>query len=107
MYFVELVHQRNETTESNIETLSESSQPVRTVTTEGPVPQAPVINAVPSSNYGIEFEGPQQPTLTVCSSSPCLNNATCLETDDGYTCVCVADSYGPHCERMYCSQYSK
>ena len=33
-----------------------------------------------------------------CESSPCMNNATCNDDVDGYTCNCADGFTGTHCE---------
>ncbi len=36
--------------------------------------------------------------INECSSSPCVNGATCTDAVNSYTCACVAGYTGPHCE---------
>ena len=36
--------------------------------------------------------------INECSSSPCLNGATCTDAVNSYTCACVAGYTGTHCE---------
>ena len=33
-----------------------------------------------------------------CSSSPCMNGATCIDAVNSYTCACVAGYTGTHCD---------
>ena len=33
-----------------------------------------------------------------CSSSPCMNGATCTEAVNSYACACIAGYTGTHCE---------
>ena len=35
--------------------------------------------------------------INECSSSPCLNGATCTDAVNSYTCGCVAGYTGTHC----------
>jgi hypothetical protein len=53
-----------------------------------------------------------------CSYSPCLNNATCIEsldstnsssTEANFTCICASTYYGQQCENQVnlCANYSK
>jgi len=39
-----------------------------------------------------------QTIVDACSSSPCVNNGTCLNAVASYTCVCPAGYTGPYCE---------
>ena len=36
--------------------------------------------------------------INECSSSPCMNGATCTDAVNSYTCACVAGYTGTHCE---------
>ena len=36
--------------------------------------------------------------VTPCTSGPCHNNATCLQSGDVYTCVCPRGYRGAQCE---------
>ncbi len=36
--------------------------------------------------------------INECDSSPCQNNATCIDELDGYQCNCSANYTGIHCE---------
>ena len=36
--------------------------------------------------------------INECSSSPCMNGATCTDAVNSYTCACVAGYIGTHCE---------
>ncbi|KAI8501685.1 hypothetical protein Bbelb_209560 [Branchiostoma belcheri] len=38
------------------------------------------------------------PEFDECQSSPCLNNGTCTDGKDNYTCTCGEQFYGPNCE---------
>ncbi|XP_078669345.1 MAM and LDL-receptor class A domain-containing protein 1-like [Branchiostoma floridae x Branchiostoma belcheri] len=38
------------------------------------------------------------PEFDECLSSPCLNNGTCTDGKDNYTCTCGEQFYGPNCE---------
>lgn len=33
-----------------------------------------------------------------CDSNPCQNNGTCVDAENGYTCLCHAGYKGIHCE---------
>ena len=33
-----------------------------------------------------------------CESRPCMNNGTCIDGLNNYTCECVAGYTGPNCE---------
>ena len=33
-----------------------------------------------------------------CYDEPCLNNGSCVNSDNGYQCICPAVSSGPNCE---------
>ncbi len=50
---------------------------------------------------------PQEKSLSrSCDSRPCLNNGTCTDTYNGYTCSCPSDNpelFGPNCERLAAS----
>ena len=37
--------------------------------------------------------------LAPCSSSPCYNNATCIDTIGGHKCICSPGFYGLTCEK--------
>ena len=39
-----------------------------------------------------------QPDINECESSPCSNEATCVDDVNGYTCNCIAGYTGTHCE---------
>ena len=34
-----------------------------------------------------------------CTSNPCVNDATCVDDVNGYTCNCAAGYTGTHCEQ--------
>ena len=34
-----------------------------------------------------------------CASNPCVNDATCVDNVNGYTCDCAAGYTGTHCEQ--------
>ena len=34
-----------------------------------------------------------------CASNPCVNDATCVDNVNGYTCNCAAGYTGTHCEQ--------
>ena len=36
--------------------------------------------------------------INECTSSPCMNGATCTNTVNAYTCGCVAGYMGTNCE---------
>ena len=36
--------------------------------------------------------------INECSSSPCMNGATCNDAVNSYTCACVAGYTETHCE---------
>ncbi|XP_015711387.1 neural-cadherin-like [Coturnix japonica] len=40
----------------------------------------------------------ESPRLS-CSSNPCLNGGTCVDTDLGYRCRCSANFHGPDCQQ--------
>ncbi|XP_075698880.1 factor VII-activating protease [Rhinoderma darwinii] len=43
-----------------------------------------------------------------CSSQPCINHGTCVNTESGYKCLCAAFITGSNCEKLItpCKQYS-
>ena len=34
-----------------------------------------------------------------CASNPCVNDATCVDNVNGYTCNCAVGYTGTHCEQ--------
>ena len=45
--------------------------------------------------------------IKACTSSPCLNNGKCLESNTmGYTCVCDTSYYGNNCENAFSYKYT-
>ena len=36
--------------------------------------------------------------VSICSTDPCSNNGTCLQSASGFTCTCVGDFTGETCE---------
>ena len=34
----------------------------------------------------------------ICTTDPCSNNGTCIQSDTGFTCVCMGDFTGDTCE---------
>jgi len=36
--------------------------------------------------------------LSPCDNYPCLNNATCVSWSSNYTCHCLHEFYGSHCQ---------
>ncbi|XP_072182371.1 C3 and PZP-like alpha-2-macroglobulin domain-containing protein 8 isoform X2 [Diadema setosum] len=35
--------------------------------------------------------------VPACTSAPCQNRGSCMETETGYECMCTTDYYGPQC----------
>ena len=36
--------------------------------------------------------------MDICTTDPCSNNRTCIQSDTGFTCVCMGDFTGDTCE---------
>ena len=36
--------------------------------------------------------------VEICTTDPCSNNGTCIQSDTGFTCVCMGDFTGDTCE---------
>ena len=36
--------------------------------------------------------------VSICTTDPCSNNGTCIQSDIGFTCVCMGDFTGDTCE---------
>ena len=43
--------------------------------------------------------------INECSSTDCMNGATCIDDVNAYTCACVAGYTGPHCEKGESAYY--
>ena len=57
--------------------------------------------AVSVSNFKDSTDQPSKPETDACSSGPCRNYGTCLNTADvkeGYICICQYLYYGIRCE---------
>lgn len=50
----------------------------------------------------VGFRGSRcESNINECSSSPCLNNSTCVDLVDGFVCKCPSNFQGVYCERPY------
>ncbi|XP_012369215.1 aggrecan core protein [Octodon degus] len=58
----------------------------------------PTDAAVPTSSEGSGEAETSMTDLDECLSSPCLNGATCVDTMDSFTCLCLPSYGGDLCE---------
>ena len=57
---------------------------------------SPISSTIPSTKPASSTSS-TRPTLDACSSSPCLNGATCQLTVTGYYCICTPECSGNTC----------
>ncbi|KAK2149235.1 hypothetical protein LSH36_460g02011 [Paralvinella palmiformis] len=57
------------------------------------------------NNYFIGFYGNtcDKQVANICDVNPCENNATCVGSDNNYTCICAPGYTGYHCEIDLCN----